>query len=183
GVTVTLFNGAGTQLATDTTDSSSNYLFDNLVPGDYYVVFTPPSSYVWRPPDEGGGDAAECDTDSETGHTFTTTLIYTEDDRTWYAGVYQLASIGDYEWEDMNANGVQETGEPPIPNVTVTLFNGAGTQVGASTTTDTDGLYRFDNLVPGDYYVVFTLPTGYVFSPQDAGTDDVADSEEHNATG
>ena len=183
GVTVTLFNGAGVQVgAPDVTDASGLYLFDNLVPGDYYVVFTLPTGYVFSPRD-ATTDANDSDPDITTGQTITTTLISDEDDLTWDAGVYQLASIGNYVWEDMDADGLQEAGEPPIPNVTVTLFNGAGVQVGVPTTTDASGLYLFDNLVPGDYYVDFTLPAGYVFSPRDAGADDTVDSDADTTTG
>src|SRR5690606_13997872 len=131
--------------------------------GDYYVVFTLPTGYVFSPQDAGTDDAADSDADTATGRTATTTLITNEDDLSWDAGMYQYASLGDYVWDDLDADGVQEAGEPPVAGVLVTLFNGAGTQL-ATDTTDVTGLYRFENLVPGDYYVVFTLPTGYVFS-------------------
>src|SRR5690606_19595958 len=158
-------------------------LFDNLVPGDYYVDFTLPTGYVFSPQDAGGNDALDSDADTTSGETIVTTLIANENDLSWDAGMYNPASIGDVVRHDLNANGVQDGGEPGIPNVTVTLFNGAGVQVGAPTTTNGSGFYLFDNLVPGDYYVVFTLPAGYVFSPQDAGGDDTADSDADTATG
>ena len=32
-----------------------------------------------------------------------------------------IGSLGDYVWEDVNANGVQDPTEPGIPGVTITL--------------------------------------------------------------
>jgi uncharacterized repeat protein (TIGR01451 family) len=183
-VTVTLYNGAGTQVGSPTTTNASGfYLFQNLVPGDYYVTFTPPTGYVFSPQDAGSDDALDSDADTTTGQAITTTLISGENDLTWDAGLYQFASLGNFVWDDLNADGVQDAGEPGIPNVTVTLYNGAGTQVGSPTTTNASGFYLFQNLVPGDYYVVFTPPTGYVFSPQDAGSDDALDSDADTTTG
>ena len=68
-----------------------------------------------------------------------------------------LDALGDFVWEDLNANGIQDAGEPGVPDVPVELFDGAGNPV-ASTTTDANGEYLFENLLPGDYYVVFTPP-------------------------
>ncbi len=90
------------------------------------------------------------------------------------------ASIGNYVWEDLNANGVQDANEPGIDGVTVELFKSDGTIM--TTTTANGGQYSFDNLVPGDYYVQFTLPGGYVFSPQNQG-DDTLDSDADTTTG
>ncbi|MBK9151773.1 MAG: hypothetical protein IPM26_12610 [Saprospiraceae bacterium] len=42
------------------------------------------------------------------------------------AGYYRPATIGDFVWDDKNANGVQDAGEPGIPGLTVTLSGTAG---------------------------------------------------------
>ena len=60
----------------------------------------------------------------------------------------QCASLGDYVWEDLNANGIQETGEPGIPGVTVNLLDASGTQI-KTTTTDINGEYGFEQLGSG----------------------------------
>ena len=52
--------------------------------------------------------------------------------------------IGDLVWRDENRNGVQDANEAPIPNVTVSLVNPAGTVI-ATATTDTNGNYIFSN--------------------------------------
>ncbi|OQB28039.1 MAG: Serine-aspartate repeat-containing protein D precursor [Chloroflexi bacterium ADurb.Bin180] len=91
-------------------------------------------------------------------------------------------SLGNYVWYDSNYNGIQDNGEPPVPGVTVTLYSGTGTPL-ATDVTDGSGLYLFEYLPPGDYYVVFTLPPGYSFTLPDQGANDALDSDANPATG
>jgi LPXTG-site transpeptidase (sortase) family protein len=183
GVTVNLYSGTGTLVATTTTSGGGLYLFDNLVPGDYYVEFIPPSGYTISPQNQGGDVAKDSDANTTTGITATTTLTAGENDLTWDAGIHQpLASLGDFVWNDLNANGIQDSGETGINGVTVNLYSGTGTLV-ATTTTSGGGLYLFDNLVPGDYYVEFIPPSGYTISPQNQSGDDAKDSDANTTTG
>lgn len=93
------------------------------------------------------------------------------------------AQIGDKVWDDLNANGVQDGGEPGVNGVKVDLYKCDNTFV-ATTTTAGGGLYSF-TVPPGSYYVKFSaLPAGYVFSPSVAGgASDPTDSDANPATG
>jgi len=188
----------GAAIATDTTDASGLYEFDNLVPGDYFVQFTKPTGYDKASPSTAGSasDPTDSDADATTGLTDVTTLISGENDPTWDAGFYKYAKLGDYVWEDKDADGVQDAGESPIQGVTVKLYKDVdgdgvaepGADDGAAIATDTtdaSGLYEFDNLVPGDYFVQFTKPTGYdKASPSTAGSaSDPTDSDADATTG
>ena len=82
------------------------------------------------------------------------------------------AAIGDFVWEDLDGNGQQDAGEPGLPNVTVRLYNNAAEQI-ATTRTDATGAYLFTGLAPGDYFVEFIAPNGYVITRQNAASDDV----------
>jgi len=46
-------------------------------------------------------------------------------------------------FNDVNGNGIQDSGEPGIPNVTVNLLDSTGTNVLATTTTNANGIYNF----------------------------------------
>jgi len=87
------------------------------------------------------------------------------------------ASIGNLVWEDMDYDGVQDTGESGIAGVTVKLLNGDGTQVLATTTTNASGEYSFKTLDPGDYKIQVVRPSGYYVTKQDQQGDDTKDSD------
>ncbi|MDF1544668.1 MAG: SdrD B-like domain-containing protein [bacterium] len=91
------------------------------------------------------------------------------------------ASIGDFVWEDLNEDGVQDAGEPGIPGVTVYLLDCQDNILG-STITDANGLYSFLYLDPGDYKIAFVAPAGMLPSPQDVG-DNAMDSDADPVTG
>jgi hypothetical protein len=93
-----------------------------------------------------------------------------------------LGSIGDYVWHDVNLNGVQDSGEMGIANVTVKLYKSDDTLI-STTWTNSSGFYIFTGLEPGDYYVQFVPPPDYDFSPQDKGTNDEVDSDADPDTG
>lgn len=104
---------------------------------------------------------------------------------------YSLSNIGNYVWEDANANGIQDNGERGIPNVKVDLLKtvGGALQIVETTTTDNSGAYQFGggfaDISPGQYVVKFTLPNGYVLSPKKQGSDTSVDSDpnlENNQT-
>jgi protocatechuate 3,4-dioxygenase beta subunit len=181
-VTVRLYNSANVLQGTTTTNASGVYSFTNLVPGDYYVEFVKPAGYVFSPQDQGANDAVDSDANTSTGKTAVTTLISGESDLTWDAGLYQYATLGDKVWSDTNANGIQDGGEAGLSGVTVKLYNSANVLQG-TTTTNASGVYSFTNLTPGDYYVQFTLLTGYYFSPKDQGANDAVDSDADTSTG
>ena len=93
------------------------------------------------------------------------------------------ADIGNFVWMDTNKDGDQDTGEPGVSGVTVELFAAGGDSKGTDTTDD-NGLYLFENLPAGTYYLEFRdLPTEHTFAIQDAGGDDGFDSDPDPATG
>ncbi len=91
-------------------------------------------------------------------------------------------TLGDLVFEDLNANGVQDTDEPGIAGIVVKLLDADGTEL-ESTTTDADGNYQFTQLAPGTYIVEFMVPDAYTITAQDAGDDDTKDSDADPTTG
>ncbi|WP_333600546.1 SdrD B-like domain-containing protein, partial [Flavobacterium sp.] len=177
-VTVTLYNASNVAIATTTTAFGGSYSFTGLIPGTYTVTFTSPAGYTFSP--QGAGTTATDSNPNASGVTGSITLISGQNDPTIDAGVFQYASVGDFVWNDLNANGIQDAGEPGINNVTVNLYTSGGTLV-ATTTANASGIYTFSNVVPGSYYVNFATPSGYLQSPTGAGT--TATDSDANASG
>src|SRR5690606_39528211 len=80
-----------------------------------------------------------------------------------------LASLGDYVWNDVNVNGIQDGSESGVAGVTVNLYRpGYGpdgspnssheNEPDAAYITEAKGKYSFTNLIPGDYHEEFELP-------------------------
>lgn len=68
-----------------------------------------------------------------------------------------LGVLGDRVWLDTNGDGVQDTGEPGIPGVTVELYDSTGTTLIATTTTGFDGQYLFPNLPTSSGGITYTV--------------------------
>ena len=97
-----------------------------------------------------------------------------------------LAKLGDFVWDDLNGDGIQDGGEPGVPNVTVELRNATGTVVLDSTTTDGTGMYMFSDLEPGTYTVRFVAPNGQAFTAPNqvsGGDPEAVDSDADPITG
>ncbi len=86
GVTVKLFNSAGTFLQDTTTDGRGNYSFTNLVLGKYELQFVKPTAFGgFTVANEGGNDALDSDV-SSSGKTGLITLVAGENNG-WDAGL------------------------------------------------------------------------------------------------
>lgn len=79
------------------------------------------------------------------------------------------ASIGDYVWIDNNANGIQDQGEPGVPNIEVVLYDSALNIIGTKYTND-NGYYHFDKIdVPANGSKAFivgfnNIPPDYAYT-------------------
>ena len=94
------------------------------------------------------------------------------------------SKTGDFVWNDQDQDGVQDVGEPGLPNIEVKL-NGttsSGTAINLTTLTNSSGIYAFDGLESGFYQLSFTLPPSSVFTLKDQA-DDAIDSDVNPASG
>lgn len=72
-------------------------------------------------------------------------------------------TIGDYVWQDLNYDGIQDEGEPGISDVQMILCDVSGYAI-QITETDINGRYSFAKLCYGNYTIDVnesTLPPGY----------------------
>ena len=87
--------------------------------------------------------------------------------------------------------GDSSSGGAGIAGVDVNLLNpgqddvcNTGDEVVLDTTvTGVNGLYLFENLIPGDYCVGFVRPAGFDFTHENQGNDDALDSDADSLTG
>jgi hypothetical protein len=184
GVSVALLDVNFNVIATTTTTANGAFLFTDLVNGSYYLQFgNLPSGYVATTKGATGA-GINSDANTTTLRTDVISLPSVTTDRTWDLGILSLtkASIGDFVWNDLNRNGVQDAGEPGVAGITVTLYDNTGTAI-ASAITDAAGFYFFPNVNPGTYTVGFsTIPANAGFTAQDTGND-ATDSDVIPSTG
>ena len=177
-----LFISPNEVLATTTTDAAGAYSFKGLMPGlSYQVLFTMPGNYDALSPRQADGSATS-GVNSDGLLSNVVVLAPGEFNRSIDSGFYKFASLGDRVWVDVNGNNVQDVGDVGLVNVTVQLKNSLGTVV-ATTTTDANGLYHFNGLIPSTYSVCFVKPAGYDFAVADQGGDDAADSDANVVSG
>lgn len=145
GVTVQV---TGTEAQTLTTNIGGEAIF-HLRPGSYTVTVTTPTGYLASPGNAGSTSFPSLNSQATVNADF---------------GYYRPGSISGLTFFDANADGLANSGEPRLRDVTVELVDTSGTAV-FTTTTGVNGTYTFNNILPANYTVRFTNPdTGnYVF--------------------
>lgn len=166
GVTINLEDGNGTVIATTTTDVDGNYSFADLVVGkNYIVVEVQPSGYA--------------NGQENPGNRITISNLPLAGSHSNNFGE-RLGSLSGFVFEDFSAtpansnNGRFDSSEQPIQGVVLTLTGTDinGQPVNKTTTTEADGSYRFDDLMPADaqgYVLTETQPAGYLDGKHTAG--------------
>ncbi|HXJ76998.1 MAG TPA: SdrD B-like domain-containing protein, partial [Candidatus Dormibacteraeota bacterium] len=168
GVTIQLYSDPnrdgnpsdGAILAVTTTDAAGYYELLNLSTGAYVVVESDLPGYASTAPLNNRLPV--------TINTLSTNANYNFFDYLPNPVVY--ATIGGTVWNDANTNGIADGGEVGIANITIDLiqdlntngFAEAGEPVAASTITDTNGAYVFQNVTPGHYVVRETDAFGWL---------------------
>jgi fimbrial isopeptide formation D2 family protein/uncharacterized repeat protein (TIGR01451 family) len=177
GVTVQLLDRDGVPTGrTTTTEADGTYLFRDVLAGEYRVAFVVPDGLRITLRDRGGNDAVDSDADATTGVTGLVTIRPAELTGDVDAGLYEPGSIGDRVWHDLDADGVQDTGEPGLAGVRVSLLDGSGTVI-RTTATDAQGRYGFDDLAPEKYAVRLEALPGFEFSPAGGTANQTRDSD------
>jgi hypothetical protein len=178
---VRLLDGNGNQVDSTTTDTSGSYVF-YVTPGDYHVEFDVPTNYFITLQNQGSDEALDSDIDDATGRTDLLTVGSGDELENVDGGlVYELATISGRTWNDADEDGIRDEGETVYAGATVELMDSTGATVLDWTTTDNDGVYRFE-AAAGDYRVRFQAPASMTFTPQGQGGDE-EDSDAGPGTG
>ena len=180
-VTVRLFQ-SNIQLAEQRTTSAGLYLFDNLFAGTYEVAFIGPTGYRFSTPRV----VLQHPNIPHQGSIKNIVLSASQmEDLTVDVGLYLFGSIGDYVFLDENKNGIQDEAVG-VSGVTMKLYfsdaDFSSTPL-KTTTTNSAGIYKFDNLpvyrTPisfASYVVVMVPPPTAVVTQRFAGPDRALDS-------
>ena len=146
GVTVDLLDASGHVVATTTTDAHGAYAFTNLEEGTYKVRVRkegPIADLVQTEDPDGTKDNTSGDITLELNDPIKENVNF---------GYISNNSISGTVYRDGNRSGALDTDEKLYEGVTVNLVDADGNVV-ATTTTDANGTYSFDNLPDGTYSV------------------------------
>jgi hypothetical protein len=152
GWTVDLMSGS-TQYATTTTDSSGDYSFTNVFPASYTIVVPELTGYAATVPATGTIPVS-----AGRGQTIDNLDF----------GEFQTVSMSGEVFDDVSDSGSFNASDPGLSGWTVDLLNGSG-GVAQTTTTDSDGDYRFTDVGPGTYTISEVLQPGFVQSEPSSG--------------
>jgi len=158
GATIFLYNDDDEAIATVVTDSSGKYIFDDLLPDSYYAEIRPFPDYFLSPI-VTGTPQLNSDFDPTSLKNNAIFVRSGEDSQGYFdAGLYMLASVGDFVWLDLNFNGIQDQDEPGFPfPITINLYDHYKKELLSSFTTDDTGAYVFEGVIPGEYELEFVL--------------------------
>ena len=174
GIQIDLISVAnGSVVASTLSDGNGSYLFSMLKLGAYVIRSTVNASiWTYTVPDRDPQHQIDSHIDNFNRSTGvgTTSIISLPSGINMDnidIGIFYWSSIGNLVWYDtLIQDGVHQGGEPGAANVTVLLLNGTNFQVIESTTTDANGNYLFDKLLPGVYLVEVQFDNSSVVCPQ-----------------
>ena len=165
GVIIELIDGSGNVVATTSTNAAGEYSFTNLSAGEYVVRQTQPFGYF-----QGGQTAGNRGGDDSRTDVISAIPIGWGETLTDYDFCELLPSeISGVVYVDTDGDCVQDPAEVGLAGVIIELFDRSGQLVG-TTTTASDGSYRFGNLPSGEYTIRETQPDGYFQGGQVAGS-------------
>jgi uncharacterized repeat protein (TIGR01451 family) len=152
-----LFDSGWTQLAqmeTGDTGETGQYKFASLLPGTYYLCEDLKSGWTQTEPASGEvRNSSFCRTEVVNAGDILTTKHF---------GNFKNTYIQGRKFNDINANALQDLGEPNLNGWTIRLYASDWKQIGVDQLTHNipeEGRYRFENLFKGTYYVCEVLET------------------------
>ncbi len=162
GLSVRLLDDKASPVAEAVTDSEGYFLFDRLYPGTYRLEATLPDGYLFaREIDSRSARFSRITADGgeingQTGLSAAFELKMAEQLHGQDIGMGAPGQLGDYAWLDLDRDGMQDAGEPGVPDVVITLYQ-YGEAV-AVAHTDGFGRYLITNLYPGVYTMTVGIP-------------------------
>lgn len=157
GVRIEIRDSGGTLIGSAVTGPDGSYVLSGLVPGaSYTITEIDPDGYGSSTPNGGIPIVAPAADTGATGPSFGDTL----------------GSISGRVFSDLNRDGINDSTEPGVPGVKITLegTDVNGNAVWLETTTAADGSYSFPELLAGTYTITEEQPDALDDGPETAGS-------------
>ncbi len=157
-VTVTLYDEAGTAIATDKTDRNGQFSFAKLTPGNYRLGMDGKKGYAFA----GNGSHPVTTLEDGSGRSDFIPLTMGRKITDADLGLMVPAVVTGTFFADDNDNGMRDSGEKGLKGTSVRLMNEDGEA--ASAQVAGDGSFRFNAVIPGRYYLEYVLPEHGIFA-------------------
>jgi serine-aspartate repeat-containing protein C/D/E len=173
GVTITRAASINDPMAANlsvVTDADGNFTFAAVPFGTFTLTETVPAGFSQTAPPPPGTLSATINfaQRSSSGNLFGNRALG--------------AMVSGVKFNDLNGDGVRDSGEPGLSGVTIRLTDAAGTV--RTTTTDGSGNFAFTGIPTGTYTVAEVLPTGFhQTAPAAPGTFSVSVTETAGVSG
>jgi len=159
GAEVRLLSADGEIDLYQTPGEDGKYFFDGVMPGEYTL------SYILPEYTEMAKTAANGNTVAHEGLITTTAPFNVQMGQEYkmpLAGAVTLGSFVGGVFNDVNANGLCDSGEAMLGGAQLKAVSASGEEFTA--TADASGAFALTHLRPNDYTLTITLPDGYIFS-------------------
>ncbi len=152
GLTVNLLDAGGTVIATAASAADGTFSFHGLPDGDYSLAVS----------DTAGKLAATTPTTAPAAARRAPAAVAGADVSGTRFGYVRAGAVGDTVWSDADGDGLRSPGEPGLGGVAVVLwrdadsngvFEASADTAVATHVTDAAGLYVFEGMAPGTYFV------------------------------
>ncbi len=147
-------NNDGSVDQTTTTLSDGSYAFLNVRPGQHRLTEIVPPGWIQTAPSSGeyivdqiGSDVSGLD----------------------FGNQQILVTLSGLKFEDINGNGLLDSGEPGLPGFTIELDLNNDGSVDQTTTTLSDGSYSFADVPPGQHRLTEVVPPGWIQTAPSGG--------------
>jgi protocatechuate 3,4-dioxygenase beta subunit len=148
------------------TEADGSWAVGGLLPGIYRVTEAQPGGY-YDGLDTAGSEGGTANNPGDEISDVVLPIAVAATDYNF--GELKPGSVSGYVYIDANEDGIRDSGETGIPEVTVSLYDFGGELLGTRET-NADGYYEFDNLEPGVYSVIETHPVDYIDGLDAAGS-------------
>ena len=164
GFLVTLLDANGDKVASKKADKNGLFAFADLNPGQYMLSMEPEKGYAFTALGEGNVMQT---LPSGLGQSRVITLTMGQNMDNADIGMIVPATVSGVVFADGNDNGLQDGGEKGLEGVIVRLMNDSGEV--SSLTVDKNGVFKFNAVLPGQYYLQYELPANAVYAPVVSG--------------